>query len=123
MITNTPFRGAYIGKHSKTKEIILFFYIKLSEKSLRDALPLTKIKKNDEYFVSIFYNKIDYLNSSTSENINDQVKKLNLLPLSCGFFELNKKYSNLTVEKFQELDSMVKNNLIPSFDGRIKKIY
>ena len=91
-----------------TKATVIFMYIKMTDKELEKALPLSYVKNNDcenQYFIVIFKDGLDYLGQLTHDNLQSTIKELQFKSILDNDYEFIKTYfpdaseKNITIQK------------------------
>ena len=110
--------GAYIFKRLQspgtTEHVNLFIYIKLSPMELSLALPISynPNNKNSDYLVCVFENGIDYLGQSSKIDIDESIKKNDMINLlNNNYNQLTTFFPNLSRELYQHYIELSKKNL------------
>ena len=63
----------------ETGGIVIFMYIKMTDKELEKALPLSYVKNSDcenQYLIVFFKDDIDYLGQSTLDKLQTTIEKI-----------------------------------------------
>jgi hypothetical protein len=106
-------QGAYIFQDFDNK-INLFIYIKLDEKELKEALPLSYNAnlKDSNYLIVIIKNERDHLGQNSFESIQNLIKNKNMYNiLEKNYEQLSKNIGALTQEQYDNYLGFAKRQL------------
>ena len=116
----------YDGGYAKdeTKATVIFMYIKMTDKELEKALPLSYVKNNDcenQYLIVIFKDGLDYLGQLTHDNLQSTIKELEFKSVLDNDYEFIKTYfPDATEKEYNSTKSIIQEQINYIEDKREK---